>query len=133
MRVSLKEADVLSACLDYLRLKGVLAWRSNNTGVFDPARKCFRSFRGLKGVSDILGVVPQQAPDGGPLLGLLLAVECKGAGGSLSAEQHWFLEEVARCGGIALCVRSVGDLERGLGPYLDGGPPSTQRPPACSS
>jgi hypothetical protein len=85
MRVSLKEADVLSACLDYLRLKGVLAWRSNNTGVFDP---------------------------------VLLAVECKGARGSVSADQEWFLEEVARRGGIALCVRSVRELDEQLSPLL---------------
>jgi hypothetical protein len=32
-------------------------------GIFDQARKCFRSFRGLKGVSDILGIL-----DGGRLL-----------------------------------------------------------------
>ncbi len=120
MRVSLKEADVLSACLDYLRLKGVLAWRSNNTGVFDPARKCFRSFRGLKGVSDILGILPQSTGEGSEaaMHGLFLAVECKGASGSLSTEQRWFLDEVTRRGGVALCVRSVGELERGLQPYL---------------
>jgi hypothetical protein len=120
MRVSLKEADVLTACLDYLHLKGVLAWRSNNTGVFDPARKCFRSFRGLKGVSDILGILPRPVPDGESGLphGLFLAVECKGATGRPSADQQWFLEEVTRRGGVALCVRSVRELEQGLVPYL---------------
>jgi hypothetical protein len=97
------ESDTLTACLELLRLRGVLAWRSNNAGVFDPARKCFRSFRGLKGVSDILGIL-----DGGRLL----AVETKSAAGRLSAEQEWFLAEVNRRGGMAGCVRSVQDLER---------------------
>jgi len=122
MRVSMKEADVLTACLDYLRFKGVFAWRSNNTGVFDPARKCFRSFRGLKGVADILGIIPRQiGPDGEPgLHGVLLAVECKGASGRLSDDQEWFLEEVTRRGGIALCVRSVRELDDQLLPLLSG-------------
>ncbi len=120
MHVSMKEADILTACLDYLRLKGVLAWRSNNTGVFDPARKCFRSFRGLKGVADILGILTRQmAREGETVLhGVLLAVECKGARGSLSPDQKWFLEEVARRGGIALCVRSVREFDDQLSPLL---------------
>ncbi len=120
MRVSLKEADVLTACLDYLRLKGVLAWRSNNTGIFDPSRKCFRSFRGLKGVADILGILPRKScHEGRPSLqGVFLAVECKGGRGSLSPDQEWFLEEVTRRGGVAFCVRSVRELEEQLSPHL---------------
>jgi hypothetical protein len=99
------EADVLSSCLAYLRLKGVLCWRSNNAGVYDPGRKRFRSFRGLKGVADILGIL-----DGGRLL----AVETKSATGRLSADQRWFLDEVTRRGGLALVVRDVRELAAAL-------------------
>jgi VRR-NUC domain len=96
------EAPIVAACLEYLtQVAGVLAWRSNNTGVFDPARKCFRSFRGLKGVSDILGILPG---------GRLLAVECKRPGGKPTAEQQAFLDEVNRRGGLAVCVHAVGEL-----------------------
>jgi hypothetical protein len=104
-----KESNVLTACLQFLSLKGVLAWRSNNTGVFDPNRKRFRSFRGLKGVSDILGILPG---------GRSLAVEAKRAGGRPSVEQQAFLDEVNRRGGVALWVASVAELARSLEPLL---------------
>jgi VRR-NUC domain len=104
-----KESDVLSSCLQYLRLSGIFAWRSNNTGVFDPARKCFRSFRGLKGVSDLLGVLAD---------GRLLAVETKRAGNRPTAEQQAFLDEVNRRGGVGLWVTSVHELAAALEPVL---------------
>lgn len=124
MHLANREADVLSSCLQYLSLKGILAWRTNNTGVYDPARKCFRSFHGLKGVSDVLGIVPRQVSvegQEGPqtiVQGTLLAVEMKRKGGKVSPEQEWFLEEIKRKGGIALCVRSVQELDDQLKPYL---------------
>jgi hypothetical protein len=108
MRCRLKEADVLTSCLQYLHLQDILAWRSNNTGVFDPGRKCFRSFRGLKGVSDILGI----------LGGRLLAVETKRPGSCPTAEQQAFLDEVNRRGGVGLWVTSVNQLAAVLEPLL---------------
>lgn len=116
MRVSTKEADVLSACLEYLSLHGIFAWRSNNTGVYDAARHCYRSFRGLKGMSDILGIIPRVSEHQGQvsMQGVFLAIEVKSATGRVSADQAWFLEEVRRRGGIALCVRSVQELHEVL-------------------
>jgi hypothetical protein len=99
------ETVLVRACLDYLCLKGILAWRTNNTGVYDPTHKRFRAFRGLKGVSDILGIL-----DGGRLL----AIETKSATGRLSADQKWFLDEVARRGGLALVVWGVKELAEAL-------------------
>jgi hypothetical protein len=111
-----READVLRSCLDYLRLRGVFAWRSNTTGVYDPTRKAFRSFRGLRGVSDILGVLPRTLDVGGrrATVGVFLAVECKAGRGKLTSDQAAFLDAVRKAGGIALCVRSVGELMEAL-------------------
>ena len=58
MGLRVREADLVRACLEWLALRRVKAWRMNNTGVYDPARKAFRSFRGERGVPDILGVLP---------------------------------------------------------------------------
>lgn len=99
------EADVLAACLLLLRLRGVFAWRANNVGVYDPVRKRHRSFRGLRGLADIIGVL------GG---GRVLAVECKGPRGRLTEEQDYFLGQVRAKGGVALCVRDVKELEAEL-------------------
>lgn len=107
------ETDLVRAVLDYLRLRGLLAWRANNTGVYDPARKAFRSFHGLKGVADVLGVLPRTLCDAaaGPVkVGILLAVECKSRSGRLRKEQAAFLDTVRAAGGVALVVRDLKEL-----------------------
>jgi hypothetical protein len=112
-----RETDVVRAVLDYLRLRRILSWRSNNTGIYDPARKVFRSFHGLKGVSDVLGVLPRTLCDAaaGPVkVGILLAVECKSRSGRLRKEQAAFLDTVRAAGGVALVVKDVRELEAEL-------------------
>jgi hypothetical protein len=96
-----KESDVLRACLDFLRLRGVFAWRCNTVGVWDPVKQVFRSRAGARGVSDILGVLPG---------GRFLAVECKRPGRKPSAEQAAFLANVVGAGGVALVVDDVREL-----------------------
>lgn len=122
MQLSNRESDVLSACLQYLALLGLTCWRSNNTGVYDAKRGCYRAFRGARGMADILGVLPQSVETGGvrQTIGVFLAVEVKRPGGKLSADQEQFLAEVTRSGGLALCVRSVDELQRLLEPHLAG-------------
>lgn len=125
MSIAHREQDVLSACLQYLTLRGLFCWRSNNTGVFDPVRKRFRTFRGLKGVADILGIIPQQIETDGETVtqGIFLAVEVKRAGGKTTTHQDYFLDQIRDLGGIALCVRSVAELEERLEPFLQFLPP----------
>lgn len=100
-----RETDLIRACLRLLKLRGVFAWRNNTTGVYDPARGRFRTFTGLKGVADILGVLPG---------GRLLAVEGKMPGNRPTRDQQAFLDGVRRAGGAALVVHSVEELERAL-------------------
>lgn len=111
------ESAVLRSCLGWLALHRIMAWRTNNTGIFDPARKCYRTFHGLKGVSDILGVL-----DGGRIL----AVECKAGKNVASTDQESFLAAVRERGGVALCVWSLDDLRDGLRPILEGDSHATQ-------
>jgi hypothetical protein len=96
---------LVTACVQFLQLHGIYAWRQGNQGVYDPARQRFRSFRGLRGVSDVLGCLAG---------GRLLAVETKSPGGRLSPEQREFLRRVGELGGLALVVRSVKELEMAL-------------------
>jgi hypothetical protein len=121
MRVSTKEIDLVRACLDWLALHRVMAWRMNNTGVFDPAKKVFRSFRGLPGVSDILGILPQSVrlDDGtAATFGNFLAVEVKRPGEKLRSEQDAFLAGIRQRGGVGVCVHSLKELEEQLRPFL---------------
>jgi hypothetical protein len=103
-----KEADVLSACLAWLRLHRLFCWRNNNAGILRTDRrtgKTFHKFSGEAGSSDILGVLPG---------GRFFACECKRPGGKLSLLQAEFLDHVRKEGGLALCVSSVTELERAL-------------------
>lgn len=120
MRVSTRESDVLSACLQYLRLRGVFAWRQNQ-GAIPLKDGGYRRFVGLKGVSDILGILPQTVDvvnAGRWTFGNLLAVETKRPGEKPRLEQEEFLRRVNDLGGVGLCVHSVGELEEQLEPYL---------------
>jgi hypothetical protein len=121
MRLRNRESDLVRACLDWLMLHRIKAWRMNNTGVFDPVKKIHRSFHGLKGVSDILGILPQRVRLAGgaeELFGNFLAIEVKRPGEKPRPDQEAFLEDIRAGGGIALCVHSLNELEAGLRPFL---------------
>ncbi|MFZ2493804.1 MAG: VRR-NUC domain-containing protein [Thermoanaerobaculia bacterium] len=102
------EADVLRACLDYLRRVGVPHWRANTAaGKLKRPDGSERFMRfGIKGQSDILGVLPG--------CGRLLAVECKAPGEQLRPEQAEFLAMIEHAGGVAIVAHSVGELARAL-------------------
>jgi hypothetical protein len=121
MRLRDRESDVLSACLQWLLFKGVWCWRQNQGAIPLPGGG-FRRFVGLKGVSDILGILPQTVRvvgDAKPVtFGNLLAVETKRAGEKLRPEQEEFLRQVNERGGVGLCVYSVTELAAKLEPYL---------------
>ena len=122
MGISVKETDLVRSCLDWLALHRIMAWRSNNTGIFDPAKKIFRTFHGRKGVADVLGVFPQtvELKDGTRVtFGNALAIECKKPGEVLRPDQEQFLQEIQQNGGIGICVHSLDELEDQLRPFMD--------------
>jgi hypothetical protein len=87
----------------YLKLRHIYCW-SNPSGAVRIRPGKFMSF-GLKGSSDILGILPG---------GRFLAVECKAEDGRLSPEQREFLETVKQQGGMAIVARSCRDVETAL-------------------
>lgn len=114
------ESDVLRACLDYLSVRKIFHWRSNQAAI--PLKDGgFRAFNGMRGVSDILGILPQEVKIDGNTkarFGNLLAVEVKRPGGKPSPEQVEFLATVNRLGGIGLCVDSVDQLDAELQKFM---------------
>jgi hypothetical protein len=97
------ENRVKKECLEYLKLRQIKAW-SNPSGAVQIRPGKFMSF-GLKGSSDILGVLPG---------GRFLAVECKAEHGRLSPEQREFLNDIAALGGMAVVARSYRDIDQAL-------------------
>lgn len=97
-----REGDILKACLEYLKLRGVFAWRNNNAGVMRESKgRKFWTFTGLRGVSDILGVLPD---------GRFLAVEVKRPGEVPTEAQSVFLAQVEQSGGVSCWVDDVAKL-----------------------
>ena len=121
MRLKNRESDVLSGCLQWLQLKGVWCWRQNQ-GAIPLKGGGYRRFVGLKGVADILGILPQTVRvvgDHGPVtFGNLLAVETKRRGEKPRPEQEEFLRQVNARGGVGVCVHSVSELQKVLAAYL---------------
>jgi hypothetical protein len=108
------EQSIVNACLHLLHLRGVFAWRVNQ-GAMKTASGGFVRFNKVEGVSDIVGVLPACKWNDG---GRFIAVEAKRPGlGKKSRpapHQQAFLDAVAKCGGLALCVTDVQELDAAL-------------------
>jgi hypothetical protein len=98
------ESDIQLSILNYLHSVGVYAWRNNTTGVFDPKSGQFRRLGAyaIKGVSDILGVLPD---------GKLLAIEVKTKKGRVSKAQEMFIQRINNKDGVAFVARSLEDVK----------------------
>lgn len=120
MRVSNRESGVLSACLQWLTLKRVFHWRQNQGAIPLPGGG-FRRFVGLRGLPDVLAVLPQDrevAGHGRCRFAVLCGIEVKRPGAKPRPEQAAFLQHLNDLGGIGICVHSIDELEEQLGPYL---------------
>jgi hypothetical protein len=98
-----REGAVVKACLEYLSIRGIYAWRNNSGALRDKQDRPV--FFGKAGSADILGILPG---------GIFLAVECKADKGKPSEKQIDFLTRIAEMGGAAILAWSVDDLVLGL-------------------
>ena len=98
------ESEIVKAILEYLHWKGFYCWRQNQ-GAIPLPNGGFRRFVGLRGVADILCVLPG---------GRFLAIEVKRPGGKPSPDQRQFLEKVNELGGVGIWCSSVEELENDL-------------------
>ena len=115
------EQSIVNACLQLLAIRGAFAWRVNQGAVKTEGR--FIRFNHAVGISDIVGVLPQGwreigGGDGAERLkspGRMIAVECKrpGLGKRSRPEPHQqaFLDRITACGGLAVCVTGVAELD----------------------
>jgi hypothetical protein len=99
--MSTPESAVVRACLDYLQIIGVVAWRNNTTGIYDLERQTYRKNAGRNGIADIVGCLPG---------GRFLAVECKAGRGKLSPHQIEFQKDIIKAGGLHVVAYRLEDL-----------------------
>ena len=102
--MSTPEGRIVAEILEYLRLRGIYAWRNNSGAVRANGRMVQY---GKVGSSDIIGIMPD---------GRFLAIECKTDSGSLSEAQRLFIDVINKSQGLAFVARSVEDVEREMKP-----------------
>ena len=102
------ESEIQTECLNYLLKKGVFCWRNNNGSVYDPKLQQYRSFVGLKGVSDIIAITPPTAKQCG---GLFVGIEVKIPTGKLSTHQGIFRDRCYRHNAEYHVVTSLDDIK----------------------
>lgn len=112
------EKELENLIIDTLRLRGIFCWKNQSVGIFDPRTKRFRTTtkRQLKGVSDILGIMPD---------GRFLAIEVKRPVKKprtqeqlrkiASREQVTFIDNINKNGGLGIFADNIHELERQLG------------------
>jgi hypothetical protein len=114
----IKETDIQKEILDWLTAQGIFCWRNNTQGTWDAALKMYRKPGGkhaMKGVSDILGIMPSRYP---VLAGKILTIEVKKPGGKISEAQALFLGKVNSEGGVGFIAFSLQDVKDRLGERL---------------
>lgn len=101
------EGAVVKECLEYLKIRGIFAYRQNTGAAEFRARSGKRRFVrfGALGASDIIGIIPG---------GRFIAVECKAGKGKLSDLQKDYLKTVTDNGGLAIVAKSYVDIEKAL-------------------
>lgn len=98
---NLKESDLQKQILDYLRLKGYLAFKHHSTGFTVRSGKVMAFKYGHKGIADIIGTTKN---------GIFFAIEVKMPKKKLSPDQEKFLEKVNKSNGIAIVAYSLDDV-----------------------
>lgn len=106
----MSETALVKAALQWLDWKRIPAWR-NNTGAVQKRHTdasgatSTRFIRfGIKGASDILGVLPPN--------GRILAAEAKVGRNKATAAQQEFLDMINAAGGLAFVFYSIDELEQ---------------------
>lgn len=94
---TIREADVLAACLELLRMRGIVHWR-NNTGATKIGGRYVRF--GTPGSPDIVACIE----------GRFVGIEVKRPGGKLSKAQEAVGMSLVNSGGIYLVVQDVKEL-----------------------
>ena len=96
------EKQIQSVICEYLRWKGYLIWRINNTGIWN-AKTQGSYFHGDKGVPDLMAINSKT--------GTLLYVECKSPSGKITIEQQMFFKALQKVKKVQGCVaRGIKDL-----------------------
>jgi hypothetical protein len=95
------EKDTQKKILQWLQHNRIFAWSNKTQGTFDPKRGAFRRTNQLKGVPDILGILPD---------GRFLGIEVKRHPNKPSLEQIEFLDKAHALGALSFIAYDLEDV-----------------------
>ena len=98
----MQETQIQNKILAALKKAGIFCWRCNNGAVWDSKLHTYRASVTLKGVPDIIGILPG---------GIFLGIEVKTDKGRQSPDQLLFQKRLEEEGGIYILARSVDDVK----------------------
>lgn len=90
------------AVINYVKLNGGRAYRINNTGIYDPTLKKFRTSGTLKGIPDVIGVWQ----------GLFISFEIKIGADRQSEHQKLRQQEIEACGGLYVIAKEFDQFKK---------------------
>ena len=90
------------AVVAYVKLSGGRAYRINNTGIYDPTLKKFRTSGTLKGIPDIIGVYK----------GRFISFEVKIGKDRQSEYQVLRQQEIEACGGLYVIAKEFEQFKK---------------------
>lgn len=108
-----KEADLQRAVFDWLKIRGILAWRMPIGPVIHRTVKNGRTTEHwkkspLKGFPDIAGVLRRRRR------GVLFVLELKAGKRELTPEQVAWMVDLQASGAAGAVIRSIADLDRAM-------------------
>ena len=99
------EKDIQRAVIQYLAFRGFHVWRNQTQGTWDAKKGIYRNNQTLKGVPDLLGILPK---------GRFFGIEIKRPGRHLDLHQLRFHQLANISGAFCVCVHSVAEMEAAL-------------------
>ena len=103
-----KESEIQHTILEWLRWQGVYCWKQNTSGIYKHSTGKYIP-SGMKGVSDILGILKG---------GIFLAIEVKRPKHQPTETQQYFLDKITKNGGVAFCAHSIEEVIYNLKDYF---------------
>jgi len=104
MELKPTEHQIQKGIMDYLKMRGIMAWRQNSLSapILDKYNRRHYIHTGMRGLPDIVILLPR----------IVLFCEIKSEKGKLSPDQKEFFRKAKELGHLCEVVRSVDDVEK---------------------
>jgi len=110
MELKATEHQIQKGIMDYLKMRGIMAWRQNSLSapILDKYNRRHYIHTGMRGLPDIVILLPK----------IVVFCEIKSENGKLSPDQNEFFWRSKKLGHLCEVCRSVDDVEEILKQFI---------------